>query len=280
MALSCTLNIKRNSLHAKTLFRLHASQNKVRLLTKLRYYFAQVHLHHSEMGNTKSQSFEEPSVDYWWKQSSQSNISLDVNAPKPVCVKLKNKSVMSSSSSDQSGLNATFEQSNDDKLDEFRQDFARKHEKRRQLIAEKRKEMQDLRLELLRQKKENEKLRESLNAKSSEINPSTEIDQQLIENLKQENDEMKRKIVELQTELFRSETIAQKNNELRCSITELQRELQSLNAEVVNFEKERQDYQTHVTALKDVIKVSKEMLRIRESQLNEVCLHCYFIIRN
>lgn len=220
------------------------------------------------MGNARSQSFDEPSVDIWWNTRSTSQISAGLTN-EPVSLKL-NKTVMSTSNSEPVKQNDASEQRNDDKLDEFRQDFARKHERRRQVLAEKRKEMQDLRMELSQQKQENEKLRNALNKNAAGGSPCNAEDELLIEKLKQENVEMKNKIVELHTELLRSQTIAEKNNELRSSIAELQRELQSVNAEVVNFEKERMDYQAHVTALKDVVRVSKEMLKIRESQLNEV----------
>lgn len=147
---------------------------------------------------------------------------------------------------------------NDDKLDEFRQELARKHEKRRQLLAEKRQEMQDLRDEVSKQKQENAELRRLLQQR----NPSTQLEK--------ENEELKQKIVELRTELMKSETLSEKNKELRSDIAKLQEDLQSVNADVVNFEKERFEYQTHVTALKDVIRVSKQMLVIREQQLTEV----------
>lgn len=153
---------------------------------------------------------------------------------------------------------------NDDKLDEFRQELARKHEKRRQLIAEKRKEMQDLRDEILKQKEENENLRRLLEKKSDSMQVREDSE------LQKENEELKKKIVELRTELLKSESLSEKNNQLRSDIAKLQKDLQSVNADVVNFEKERFEYQTHVTALKDVIKVSKQMLVIRENQLTEV----------
>lgn len=224
------------------------------------------------MGNTRSQSFDEPSVDLWWNTRSLPQTTAGVTN-EPVSLKL-NKTVMSTSSSEPAKQTDASEQRNDDKLDEFRQDLARKHERRRQILAEKRKEMQDLRMELSQQKEENEKLRNALNKNNgSDYNAEYEMH---IEKLKQENDEMRKKVVELRTELLRSETISEKNNELRSSIAELQKELQSVNAEVVNFEKERMDYQTHVTALKDVVRVSKEMLKIRESQLNEVGDVCVF----
>lgn len=153
---------------------------------------------------------------------------------------------------------------NDDKLDEFRQELARKHEKRRQLIAEKRKEMQDLRDEVLKQKQENENLRRLLEQRTDvSTTPNSE-------QLQRENEELKKKVIELRTELIKSEILSEKNNQLRSDIAKLQEELQSVNAEVVGFEKERFDYQTHVTALKDVIRVSKQMLVIREQQLTDV----------
>lgn len=227
-----------------------------------------------KMGNTRSHSFDDTSVDLWWNTSATSEISAGAtNDQNQDALKL-NKSAMSTSTSEPTKQNSASEQRNNDKLDEFRQDLARKHEKRRQILAEKRKEMQDLRMELSQQKQENEKLRIALNKGAAAENRNNNAEDELfIEELKRENVEMKNKIMELRTELLRSETIGEKNNELRSSIAELQKELQSVNAEVVNFEKERMDYQTHVTALKDVVRVSKEMLKIRESQLNEVSVY-------
>lgn len=193
------------------------------------------------MGNTSSQPVIEE--DPWWNPSQQHKAQVTFTEQQ-----------------DRQEESAPIRK-NDDKLDEFRQELARKHEKRRQVIAEKRKEMQDLRDEVLRQKEENEKLRRLLKQRTE----STQDDE-----LQKENEELKKKIVELRTELIKCETLSEKNNQLRSDIAKLQEDLQSVNAEVVGFEKERFEYQTHVTALKDVIRVSKQMLVIREQQLTEV----------
>ncbi|KAH0814699.1 hypothetical protein GEV33_008091 [Tenebrio molitor] len=124
-----------------------------------------------------------------------------------------------------------------EELDQFKLDLARKHEKRREFIREKRREMEELREEVKR--------------------------------LKQENDELKanRGLTCATNDL---EDIRRKNLELKVTITKLQSDLQDLSSEVVNFEKEREDYKAHVVALKDVVSVSKQMLMMREAQLTEL----------
>jgi chromosome segregation ATPase len=111
-----------------------------------------------------------------------------------------------------------------EELDQFKLDLARKHEKRREFIREKRREMEELREEVKR--------------------------------LKQENDELKanRGLTCATNDL---EDIRRKNLELKVTITKLQSDLQDLSSEVVNFEKEKEDYKAHVVALKDVVSVSK-----------------------
>lgn len=193
------------------------------------------------MGNTRSQPVIEE--DPWWNPPQQHKapiILTEENAQQEISAPVRK---------------------NNDKLDEFRQELARKHEKRRELIANKRKEMQDLRDEVLKQKKENEELRRLLEQRTGSIQDTE---------LQRENEELKKKITELRTELIKSEMLSEKNKQLRNDIAKLQEDLQSVNAEVVGFEKERFEYQTHVTALKDVIRVSKQMLVIREQQLTEV----------
>lgn len=196
------------------------------------------------MGNTKSQCNESDTEDVWWK-------------PEKSTVNKENYSQPSTPEKREA-------RSNEDKLDEFRQELARKHEKRRQIIAEKRKEMQDMRDELLKQRKENEELKKMLRRRSNSEENETEI--------VKENEGLRKEVEELRSQLTKSEELAQKNNELRSSIAELQKELQLVNSEVVNFEKERSDYKLHVTALKDVVKVSKQMLQIRENQIKEVSI--------
>ncbi|XP_072399840.1 uncharacterized protein [Diabrotica undecimpunctata] len=151
-----------------------------------------------------------------------------------------------------------------EKLSEFKLELARKHEKRRDIILEKRKEMDELRAEIEKLKTENAEL------KASRTENYVENCDEEIEQLRKENHDLKTLLSEKSCILAESEKIIEKNRELRISIVELQGELQRLNTEVLNFEKEREDYKVHVVALKDVIAVSKHMLQIRESQLKEL----------
>lgn len=153
-----------------------------------------------------------------------------------------------------------------ERLNEFKLELARKHEKRRQILQEKRKEMEELREEVVRLKKENEELKQASVVNCDSVPNSVSE----IERLRKENESLRDLNEEKSKLLEASDDIIGKNRELRVSIAEMQRELQNLNKQVVDFEKERHDYKAHVVALKDVIAVSKNMLQIRESQLKEV----------
>lgn len=157
-------------------------------------------------------------------------------------------------------------------LDEFEQEFARKREKRKEILAQKKKEMEDLREEVQRLREENEVLRRV----QSQLNSSSDDDSSdnlyKIARLEQENETLKMLVQEKGRLLHESEKIIQKNRELRVETVEMQQELQRLNNEMLHFEKERKDYKAHVVALKDVIAVSKNMLQIREGELTQVSI--------
>ncbi|KAK9693092.1 hypothetical protein QE152_g34433 [Popillia japonica] len=161
----------------------------------------------------------------------------------------------------------------------FKQELARKHEKRRQLIVEKKKEMMDLRDELIKEKGENERLRrllkenrstsddDNVSSKSQKTDEPSDVN---IADIKEENEELRNEVEKLKLMLREKDIIADKNRELRISLAQMQKELQNVNTQIISFEKERIDYQEHVTALKDIIRVTKEMLRVRESQIDEL----------
>lgn len=171
----------------------------------------------------------------------------------------------------------------------FKQELARKHEKRRQLIVEKKKEMMDLRDELIKEKGENERLRrllkenrstsddDNVSSKSQKTDEPSDVN---IADIKEENEELRNEVEKLKLMLREKDIIADKNRELRISLAQMQKELQNVNTQIISFEKERIDYQEHVTALKDIIRVTKEMLRVRESQIDEVRLlfRLYYLI--
>ncbi|KAJ8982154.1 hypothetical protein NQ317_011300 [Molorchus minor] len=212
------------------------------------------------MGNWRSLPTDGDSEDVWWTH---------------------NRNFAGESSDDRHTVNEKFIRASDaeenetrqlseehqQKLNEFKLEFARKHEKRREILDAKRKQMEDLRAEVERLKKENEELKNSSStAKQDETGDSCFV----IERLRKEKEELKCILDEKSKLLDTSEVIINKNRELRINISEMQKELQRLNAAVLDFEQERKDYKAHVVALKDVIAVSKHMLQIRETQLKEV----------
>ncbi|KAJ8919700.1 hypothetical protein NQ315_006228 [Exocentrus adspersus] len=201
------------------------------------------------MGNAPSVLFG----DGWWDKNDSTTIQSSTSTP--------HRDVSSEGLSEQ----------HKERLSEFKLELARKHEKRRQILAEKRKEMEELREEVVRLKKENAELRQTSHPDEiTRLRENEELRHAEVDRYRNQNEELKR-ILEQKSKLLEvSDDLVEKNRELRVSVAEMQAELQGLNKQVVDFEKERQDYQTHVTALKDVIAVSKHMLQIRESQLKEL----------
>lgn len=199
----------------------------------------------SDMGNARSSYFEEKPDDAWWSTVQTKTSSLHESIEKVNEKKLSKESVR--------------------KLEEFKLELTRKREKRKQIISGKSKEMEELREEIQRLREENEALRRVQHEGQDDSDSAFEIDR-----LRQENETFKMLVHEKSRLLQESEKIIEKNRELRIETVKMQQELQRLNGEMLNFEKERQDYKAHVVALKDVIAVSKHMLQIRETELTEV----------
>ncbi|KAJ8951638.1 hypothetical protein NQ318_012308 [Aromia moschata] len=213
------------------------------------------------MGNWNSLPTDGAPEDVFWAYDRNAN--RDVNEKKPA-----SQTFARSNSDGEESRTRELSEEHKQHLNEFKLELARKHEKRRQIVAEKRKEMDELREEIVKLRKENEELRKSKALVDNDVKQDeTNFE---LERLRRENDELKCILEEKSRLLEESDGIIQKNRELRISISEMQKQLQHLNTEVLNFEKERQDYKAHVVALKDVIAVSKHMLQIRETQLKEL----------
>lgn len=223
------------------------------------------------MGNVSSSYFEEKIEDPFWSNDA-SKSKIDVKSSTS-----QNLGSAKTYFNETAAVTKNISEANKEKLSEFKLELARKHEKRREIIAEKRKEMEELRAEVERLKEENESL------KASRLDPPddnlAELHEEIerlreekveVDSLRKQNEELKEIVDEKTALLEESEKIIGKNRELRINITELQNELQRLNSEILNFETEREDYRVHVVALKDVISVSKHMLQIRETQLKEL----------
>lgn len=211
------------------------------------------------MGNAKSTTSDKRTPeDLWWNVTETKN-------------KTENTSqivVKSDSNTERSERKIQLNK----ELDEFKKDLHTKHEEGRRIIAERKQELNYLRLQLKLKTMINEELREQLeeNPNNPGASDTTTSKCNRIEELLNENEEQRKLIEEMKIKLEAYSEIKAKNQELRVNVATLQEDLQNINAEVLNFESERNEYQTHVTALKDVIKVSKEMLNIRENQIQEV----------
>ncbi|XP_023023381.2 uncharacterized protein [Leptinotarsa decemlineata] len=213
------------------------------------------------MGNINSAHFDETVDDLWWS-TNEPNCENRIAKSSTSEYTASNKSVASESSS------RVLSEEKEEILSEFKLELARKHEKRKGIILEKKKEMDDLRQEILRLKKENEDLRK---LKVTDEQIETDIGKsETIERLRAEIEDLKNRLEEKSRLLQDSECIIEKNRELKKNIAALQVDLQSLNTKFVCFETERQEYKNHVAALKDVISVSKHMLHIKETELTEL----------
>nr|XP_023023381.1 myosin heavy chain, striated muscle [Leptinotarsa decemlineata] len=213
------------------------------------------------MGNINSAHFDETVDDLWWS-TNEPNCENRIAKSSTSEYTASNKSVANESSS------RVLSEEKEEILSEFKLELARKHEKRKGIILEKKKEMDDLRQEILRLKKENEDLRK---LKVTDEQIETDIGKsETIERLRAEIEDLKNRLEEKSRLLQDSECIIEKNRELKKNIAALQADLQSLNTKFVCFETERQEYKNHVAALKDVISVSKHMLHIKETELTEL----------
>ena len=226
------------------------------------------------MGNTKSVTREQK--DVWWED----DISQKTESKKETGVSQEH--LQSAECSEIKVDRETRRKELADDFERFKQELARKHEKRRQLIEEKRKEMSDIRQDLLNEKRENEKLKSLLEKSNAEsrLNEKRQDDVKITSVLKEENEDLKNELEKLRLCLKETSALVDKNRELKMAIADMQRELQLVNSQVIGFEKERIDYQEHVTALKDVVRVTKEMLVVRENQIEEVSTFkkCYYTI--
>ena len=85
-----------------------------------------------------------------------------------------------------------------------------------------------------------------------------------------ENKHLKTIIHELKHKCDQYLELSERNYELQSQVTEVTDRLNRSNQQVEMFNKERETYLNHVNALKEVVRVTKEMIRIRDVQLNEV----------
>lgn len=124
-----------------------------------------------------------------------------------------------------------------------------------------------------RQRRELEEFREEMNKKR-------EIRQQCIKKLREEMIDLREKLANemmINEQLLQErgtdksiEDLVAENKRLKIELSECQMYLQTSNTENINFTLETQALRDHVRSLKEVIKATKEMLSIREVQVNQL----------
>jgi chromosome segregation ATPase len=122
-------------------------------------------------------------------------------------------------------------------LEEFREEINRKRELRQQCIKNLREELNDLRERLATESMNNEQLRELMEQRGSDKSIESLVDE---------------------------------NKRLKIELAECQLFLQTSNSENINATLENQALHDHVRSLKEVIKATKEMLKIRELQVDQL----------
>jgi len=134
-----------------------------------------------------------------------------------------------------------------EEVEEFEAELMRKRQMRREILTAKKLEFETLKREIQELKEENLLLKQAAQTSSS-----METNEQDMSGITE------------------TSSLIDKNRELQVMIAQMQVELQNLNTCMADFEKEREEYKAHISALKEVINISKKMLLIRESQLKEV----------
>lgn len=122
-------------------------------------------------------------------------------------------------------------------MDEFREEMSQKRALRQQCIKKLREELADLRGKLSSEMETNEQLRDALESKGG-------------------------------TKSF--EELADENKKLKAELAECQMYLQTSNSENITATFENQALRNQVRSLKEVIEAVKEMLKIREIQVDQM----------
>lgn len=156
-------------------------------------------------------------------------------------------------------------------MEEFKTQLLAKREARRKIIAERSKELQKLKQQLDEEKKarelvedENKRLRTLI----AENNHGARAPEQAVP-----GDDFLASLEDLQR---RIDELKEQNKAIRCELAECNMTNQSVMADLALVNKENFEMRKHIDSLKDVNKVSKDMLAIREAQLTQV--RCEFSI--
>lgn len=160
----------------------------------------------------------------------------DENARSKAKVVVGRKQKIESDDDDDESLDSRKERQRKE-MDEFREEMSKKRAARQQCIRKLREELADLRGKLSSEMESNEQLRGALEAKGG--NKSFE-------------------------------DLADENKKLKAELAECQMYLQTSNSENITSTFENQALRNQVRSLKEVIEAVKEMLKIREIQVDQM----------
>lgn len=149
---------------------------------------------------------------------------------------------------------ATTNEKETQSLEEFKEELRVKREKRQNAIAELRNEISTLRNQLAAEKMLNKQLCDEKNCISRNID--VRIDDNIDGSAEIEN-------------------TPSNDRTLRIQLADVQLSLQNANGEILRLTSELAATKKQVNALKDVIAASKEMVEIRETQLQQVSMVYY-----
>ncbi|XP_077288129.1 uncharacterized protein LOC143912702 [Arctopsyche grandis] len=150
-------------------------------------------------------------------------------------------------------------------MEEFRKQLLIKREARRKIIAERSSEMQKLKQQLEEEKRAREEV----------INENTRLRALIAQNssaslgepVPERNDDIRTSLEDLENQI---QEMREQNKCIRCELAKCNLTHQSVVEELTLVNKENIELRKHVDSLKEVNKVSKDMLSIRESQLNQL----------
>ncbi|KAI5643290.1 myosin heavy chain, cardiac muscle isoform [Phthorimaea operculella] len=151
-------------------------------------------------------------------------------------------------------------------MEKFRQQLEIKREQRRVILDRHKSEKKELEISLENERKAKLEAIESNKAlRDLLLQNSIEIPEHLQSS--KENSDITESIIRMQEEF---EKIKSSNNKLRRDLAEANAALQGANSDIADLQFNHTQSITQINALKEVVAVSKTMLRLRENQLDEL----------
>jgi DNA repair exonuclease SbcCD ATPase subunit len=159
--------------------------------------------------------------------------------------------------------------SKEDEMVEFRKELSIKREQRRQILDRHRSEKQELEKSLNQEKKSRMELSEA-NKLLRELLTQNNIEIPDVLQVSSENYDLINTITQMKEEF---EDLKTNNNKLRSDLAHSNSALQNAYSDIADVNAQNIESMKQISALKEVVTVSKTMINLREEQLNEVCIN-------